>query len=76
MDVQRRRNLTRATLLLFVMAAVAFLLLFYPAVDLRNIQAWIKGLGAWGPVVFFLFYILAVVVLVPGSVLALVAGLA
>ena len=75
MDVQRRRNLARAILLLFVTATVAFLLLFYPVVDLRKIQAWIKGFGFWGPAVFSFFYILAVVALVPGSVLALVAGL-
>ena len=75
MDMQRRRNLARAMLLLFVVAAVAYLLLFYPAVDLTKILAWIRGFGFWGPAVFFLLYILAVVVLVPGSVLALVAGL-
>jgi uncharacterized membrane protein YdjX (TVP38/TMEM64 family) len=76
MDVQQRRNMVRTTLLLFIVAAEAFWLLFSPAVGLRRIQAWINGFGFWGPTVFFLFYVLAVVVLVPGSVLALVTGIA
>ena len=74
MDV-RRRNFARAMLPLFVVAAVAFWLLFFPALDLTRIQAWINGFGFWGPVVFLLFYILAVMILVPGWVLALAAGL-
>lgn len=76
MDMRRRRNLACGTLVLSIMAGVAFWLLFSPAVGLIRIQAWINGFGFWGPAVFFLFYILAVVVLIPGSVLALVTGLA
>lgn len=49
---------------------------FYPAVDLTIILAWIRGFGFWGQAVFSLLYILAIVILTPGSVLALVAGLA
>lgn len=73
MDV-RRRNFARAMLLLFVVTTIAFWLLFFPALDLRRIQVWISGFGFWGPVVFLLFYILAVMILVPGWMLALVAG--
>jgi uncharacterized membrane protein YdjX (TVP38/TMEM64 family) len=35
---------------------------------------WIKGLGIWGPLVFGLLYIVAVVALLPGSALTLAAG--
>ena len=73
----RRRSLTLITLFLLGMVALAFWLLFsFPAAGLRRIQSWIDSLGFWGPVVFVLLYILAVVVLAPGSVLALLAGLA
>ena len=35
---------------------------------------WIASLGAWGPVMFILLYIVACVLLVPGSALTLAAG--
>jgi uncharacterized membrane protein YdjX (TVP38/TMEM64 family) len=41
---------------------------------LRQLESWIKGLGVWGPIVFGLVYILAVVLLVPASALTLVGG--
>ena len=39
-------------------------------------QAWIDGLGAWGPVAFVAGYAAAVVAFVPGSALTLAAGAA
>ena len=35
---------------------------------------WIAGLGAWGPVMFILLYIVACIFFLPGSVLTLAAG--
>ncbi|MGH7415193.1 MAG: TVP38/TMEM64 family protein [Candidatus Rokuibacteriota bacterium] len=35
---------------------------------------WIRGLGAWGPAVFIVLYVLATVLFLPGSVLTLGAG--
>ncbi|MEO7243496.1 MAG: FAD-dependent oxidoreductase [Variovorax sp.] len=39
-------------------------------------QGWIEGLGAWGYVMFALVYVVGTVLLVPVSVLTVVAGLA
>ncbi|MBV8764817.1 MAG: TVP38/TMEM64 family protein [Hyphomicrobiales bacterium] len=39
-------------------------------------DAWIQGLGIWGPIVFLLVYVIAIVLLVPASVMTLAAGLA
>jgi len=39
-------------------------------------QAWIKGLGPWGWLIFAAVYIVGTVLLVPGSVLTFAAGLA
>ena len=39
-------------------------------------QAWIKGLGPWGWLIFAAVYIVGTVLLVPGSVLTIAAGLA
>ena len=38
------------------------------------LERWIAGLGVWGPVVFGLVYVAAVLLLIPGSVLTLAAG--
>lgn len=77
MDGRRRRLLGRAALLLLLAAGLTFwLLLASPAAALRRIQDWIDSFGFWGPALFLLFYVIAVVVLVPGSMLALLAGLA
>jgi uncharacterized membrane protein YdjX (TVP38/TMEM64 family) len=38
------------------------------------IQGWTAGLGIWGPVVLALVYIVATVLLVPGTILTLAAG--
>jgi uncharacterized membrane protein YdjX (TVP38/TMEM64 family) len=35
---------------------------------------WVEGLGAWGPIVFILGYVIATVSFLPGSVLTLAAG--
>ncbi len=41
---------------------------------LRSALAWIQGLGAWGPAIFILLYVLATVGFLPGSILTLGAG--
>jgi uncharacterized membrane protein YdjX (TVP38/TMEM64 family) len=41
-----------------------------------SFHTWIKDLGAWGMLIFGVVYIVATVLLVPGSVLTVVAGLA
>jgi uncharacterized membrane protein YdjX (TVP38/TMEM64 family) len=77
MDGRRRRTIGRAILFLLLTAGLGFWLFFAsPIGALRRIQAWIDSFGFWGPALFLLFYIVAVVVLVPGSMLALLAGLA
>lgn len=41
---------------------------------LGALRYWIDNLGAWGPVAFVLFYILATVAALPGSALGVAAG--
>lgn len=41
---------------------------------LASLEAWISSLGVWGPIVLTLAYIVATVLLVPGTILTLVAG--
>ena len=55
-------------------ALIAVFFLFDVRALLRDMLAWIDGLGAWGPVLFVLIYIVATVLFVPGSALTLGAG--
>ena len=60
--------------LLFVilLLAVIILLKFSGVADkLTDVREWINGLGFWAPVVFVLFYILAVILALPGSAITI-----
>ena len=63
-----------AVLAAVAIAVVAVFFLFDVRGLLRWTLAWIEGLGAWGPVLFVLIYIVATVLFVPGSALTLGAG--
>src|SRR5215217_3061326 len=78
MDWRRRRNIARVTVLLLLAALIGGWLMAPMSLifGLLRLRAWIDGAGPWGPVVYVLIYALAVVLLVPGSLLALSAGLA
>ena len=41
---------------------------------LKSLQGWIGSLGFWGPVVFIIFYAVATVAALPGSVMTVFAG--
>ena len=53
---------------------VGFLLLRYLGGYLPIFKDWVKGLGAWGPLVFIVGYVFTVVALLPAVVLTLSAG--
>lgn len=78
MDWRRRRKIARVTVVLLLSALIGGWLMAPMSliIGLLRIRAWIDGAGAWGPVVYVLIYALAVVLLVPGSLLALSAGFA
>ena len=59
-------------LLVILLLAVIILLKFSGVADkLTDVREWINGLGIWAPVVFVLFYILAVVLALPGSAITI-----
>ena len=73
-----KRGLNPKLKLALIVIAVAALLgtakYFNAQAGLRSALNWIASLGAWGPVLFILLYILAAVLFVPGSLLTLGAG--
>lgn len=70
-----RQDRWRPVALFAAVAALAALAHFLDAArHLVELRAWIDSLGAWGPLVFGLIYVVAVVAVVPGSALTAAAG--
>ena len=68
-------NTGKKIILAIVAAAVVAALFFFDVRALfRETLAGLESLGAWGPVIFVLLYIVAAVLFVPGSALTLGAG--
>ncbi|MGO8715325.1 MAG: TVP38/TMEM64 family protein [Smithella sp.] len=62
----------RPLLFVILLLAVIILLKFSGVADkLTDVREWINGLGFWAPVVFVLFYILAVILALPGSAITI-----
>lgn len=78
MGRRRRRTIARATVVLLLAALVATWATAPTTLinALLGLRRWMDGAGPWGPVVYMLVYALAVVLLVPGWLLALSAGFA
>jgi uncharacterized membrane protein YdjX (TVP38/TMEM64 family) len=58
-----------------IAASVLLVLRHLPLASLiEALKGWVRGLGLWGPVVFGLIYVVAVVLLFPASALTLAAG--
>ena len=67
---------TRAVAIVLVLVGVVLLLQRVVPTDqaVRALEAWLAELGAWAPVAFGLIYVVATVLLLPGSALTLAGG--
>ncbi len=61
-------------LLLFLVTVIILARMFGVGERLGDLRDWIRGLGAWGPLVFVPLYAVAVVAALPGSALTVAAG--
>ncbi len=72
---QRTRNWIRIILAIVALACALLVWRLVPAVDiLKSTLASVESLGPWGPLALGLIYIVACILLVPGSILTLGAG--
>ncbi len=74
MPVNHFKNAKSLQLLLifiFLLVVIALLKFSGAADKLIDVREWINGLGFWGPLVFVLVYILAVVLALPGSAITI-----
>jgi len=71
-----RMSLVARVVVLLLLAAGALTALWFLPVRhyLVTVLEWTRGLGAWGPVFVAVFYVVACILFLPGSVLTLGAG--
>ena len=61
-------------LALVIVSALMLAKVFGVGDRIGELRGWIEGLGPWGPLVFLLLYVVAVVLMMPASALTLAAG--
>jgi uncharacterized membrane protein YdjX (TVP38/TMEM64 family) len=72
---KKKNNLWRPIIFIVLLAAAIILLRFWGVGEkLTDLRDWIGGLGSWGPLVFVLIYIIAVVLALPGSAITIAGG--
>ncbi len=72
--MSRHRLLLRLLFLVGIAAAVVWAALNRDQLDAAALDAWITGLGVWGPIVYVALYAAGAVAFVPGTVFALAGG--
>lgn len=73
--VNRNAAIIKWVSIALIVVSILLILRLLPIGPAINaLQDWIGGLGIWGPVVFGLLYVVAVVLLVPASAITLAAG--
>jgi len=72
----KRTKIIKIVLAVLILAALIAAATFFDLQQIfRDTLAWISGLGVIAPVIFIVIYILACVLLLPGSILTLGAGI-
>ena len=70
-----RRLAGRIVLTVVLAAAVSWALVNRDALNVAAIEAWVQGVGFWGPALFVVLYALAAVLFLPGSIFSLAGGM-
>lgn len=61
-------------LILIVITVFTLTRIFHLGDKFYELRGWIQSLGMWGPLVFIIIYILAVIASIPGSAITIAAG--
>ncbi|MDC7225993.1 MAG: SDR family NAD(P)-dependent oxidoreductase [Spirochaetales bacterium] len=68
-------NIVKLIAVAVIAAGIVLLFIFTDVTAMvTNLLSWIQSTGIWAPIIFFLVYILAAVLFLPGSILTLGAG--
>ena len=68
------RRLLALVILLIICGGAASAWYFHRTLGVDALAAWMAQLGAWAPIAFILFYTVATVAMVPGSIIDLTGG--
>ena len=68
------KGLQRVLLAMLLAIAITLAFIYRDQLDVTTLKAWVAGAGAVGPLLFMLFYALATVLFLPGSVITLAGG--
>jgi len=71
----RGAKVRRLLLLAVLLTGIAATLYWYDRITVPEIQAFVRGMGAWGPAMFMLLYAIGPAFLVPGLPFDLAAGI-
>ena len=71
----RGAKVRRLLLLAVLLTGIAATLYWYDRITVPEIQAFVRGMGAWGPAMFMLLYTIGPAFLVPGLPFDLAAGI-
>jgi len=79
MDENKKKNIIKLTLFAGVIIAIIFLIKMTGLdqfLDKERLHSWIKGFGAWGPLVYILIYSVTPSLFLPGLPVTIAGGLA
>lgn len=69
-----RKKMLRLFIAVAIGLGIAAALIYREQFTPEAVEAMIQGLGVWGPLVYILVYIMATVLILPGSVVTLIGG--
>jgi uncharacterized membrane protein YdjX (TVP38/TMEM64 family)/rhodanese-related sulfurtransferase len=69
-----RKMLLRLTVLVALVAMIAVASLYRNQINSAALETWVKGAGPAGPLLYMVFYAVATVLFLPGSILTLAGG--
>ena len=68
------KKLLRISIFLLLITGITVAIFYRDQFDATALEAWVKGTGSAGPIVFMLIYIIGTVFFLPGAVLTLAGG--
>lgn len=72
---ERQKDWWKPVVFIIIIVTLFIVMNFYGfGEDIKELQHWIQSLGLFGPVVFFLIYLGAVVATIPGTIFGVIAG--
>ena len=73
-DRMNQKILLRLTVLIVLGAGIFLAFIYRDLITGENLERFVAGLGVWGPLAYIFIYLIATVLVIPGSAITLVGG--